>query len=175
MSEKFKVISVEQLQKLDGHDKIFVDVRSPAEYRSVRVQGAVNLPLNTISCADVQKLVGDKQNPAIILLCGKGGRARKAAEILQAGSFNLLVVEGGTNACVDANIPTEKGGAAMISIERQVRIGAGSLVCLGLALGYFVNPYFYFLSAFIGAGLVFAGVTDWCGMGLLIARAPWNK
>ena len=175
MSEKFKVISVEQLQKLEGHDKIFVDVRSPAEYRSVRVQGAVNLPLNSLTCEDVKKLVGDKQNPAIILLCGKGGRARKAAEILQAGSFNLLVVEGGTNACVDANIPTEKGGAAMISIERQVRIGAGSLVCLGLALGYFVNPNFYFLSAFIGAGLIFAGVTDWCGMGLLIARAPWNK
>ncbi|NBP90072.1 DUF2892 domain-containing protein [bacterium] len=175
MSEKFTVISVEQLKKLDGQDKIFVDVRSPAEYRSVRVQGAVNLPLNSITCADVKKLIGEKQNPAIVLLCGKGGRARKAAEILQAGSFNLLVVEGGTNACVDANIPTEKGGAAMISIERQVRIGAGSLVCLGLVLGHFVNPYFYFLSAFIGAGLVFAGVTDWCGMGLLIARAPWNK
>ena len=175
MTEKFKVISVEELKKLDEHDKIFVDVRSPAEYRSMRVQGAVNLPLNTISCADVQKLIGDKQNPAIILLCGKGGRARKAAEILQAGSFNLLVVEGGTNACVDADIPTEKGGAAMISIERQVRIGAGSLVCLGLLLGHFVHPNFYFLSVFIGAGLIFAGVTDWCGMGLLIARAPWNK
>lgn len=175
MSEKFKVISVEQLQSLPSEDKIFVDVRSPAEYRSVRVQGAVNLPLNTITCDDVKKLVGDKQNPAIVLLCGKGGRARKAAEILQAGSFNLLVVEGGTNACVDANLPIEKGGATMISIERQVRIGAGSLVCLGLVLGYFINPNFYFLSAFIGAGLVFAGVTDWCGMGLLIARAPWNK
>ena len=175
MSEKFKVISVEQLQSLNLTDKIFVDVRSPAEYRSVRVQGAVNLPLNSITCDDVKKLVGDKQNPAIILLCGKGGRARKAAEILQAGSFNLLVVEGGTNACVDANLPIEKGGAAVISIERQVRIGAGSLVCLGIALGFFVNPLFYILSAFIGAGLVFAGVTDWCGMGLLIARAPWNK
>ncbi len=175
MTEKFKVISVEQLQSLNLTDKIFVDVRSPAEYRSVRVQGAVNLPLNTITCADVQKLIGDKQNPAIILLCAKGGRARKAAEILQAGSFNLLVVEGGTNACVEANLPIEKGGEAVISIERQVRIGAGSLVCLGIALGYFVNPNFYFLSAFIGAGLIFAGVTDWCGMGLLIARAPWNK
>ena len=92
MTEKFKVISVEQLQKLDGHDKILVDVRSPAEYRSVRVQGAVNLPLNTISCADVQKLIGDKQNPAIILLCGKGGRARKAAEILQE-FFAIILIE----------------------------------------------------------------------------------
>jgi rhodanese-related sulfurtransferase len=175
MSEKYKVISVEDLKNLNEGEKIYVDVRSPAEYRSLRVQGAVNLPLNSITCADVQKLIGDKQNPAIILLCGKGGRARKAAEILQAGSFNLLVVEGGTNACVDANLPIEKGHGSTISIERQVRIGAGSLVCIGLALGYFINPNFYFLSAFIGAGLVFAGVTDWCGMGLLIARAPWNK
>ena len=175
MSEKYKVISVEELKNLNQGEKIYVDVRSPAEYRSMRVQGAVNLPLNTITCDDVKKLVGDKQNPAVILLCGKGGRTRKAAEILQAGSFNLLVVEGGTNACVDANLPIEKGHASMISIERQVRIRAGSLVCIGLALGYFINPLFYFLSAFIGAGLVFAGVTDWCGMGLLIANAPWNK
>ena len=175
MSEKFKVISVEQLQNLNQADKIYIDVRSPAEYRSVRVQGAVNLPLNSITCDDVKKLIGDKQNPAVILLCGKGGRARKAAEILQAGSFNLLVVEGGTNACVEANLPIEKGSSSTISIERQVRIGAGSIVCIGLALGHFVNPNFYFLSAFIGAGLIFAGVTDWCGMGLLIAKAPWNK
>jgi rhodanese-related sulfurtransferase len=175
MSEKYKVISVEELKSLNQTDKIYVDVRSPAEYRSLRVQGAVNMPLNTITCDDVKKLIGDKHNPAIILLCGKGGRARKAAEILQAGSFNLLVVEGGTNACVDANLPIEKGSNSTISIERQVRIGAGSLVCIGLALGHFINPNFYFLSAFIGAGLIFAGITDWCGMGLLIARAPWNK
>ncbi len=175
MTEKFKVISVEELQNLNLADKIFIDVRSPAEYRSLRVQGAVNLPLNEITCEAVKKLIGDKQNPAIILLCGKGGRAKKAAEILQAGSFNLLVVEGGTNACVEANLPTEKDSSSTISIERQVRIGAGSLVCVGLALGHFVNPNFYFLSAFIGAGLVFAGITDWCGMGLLMAKAPWNK
>lgn len=175
MTEKFKVISVEELQNLNLADKIFIDVRSPAEYRSVRVQGAVNLPLNEITCEAVKKLIGDKQNTPVILLCAKGGRARKAAEILQVGSFNLLVVEGGTNACVEANLPTEKDSSSTISIERQVRIGAGSLVCIGLALGHFVNPNFYFLSAFIGAGLIFAGVTDWCGMGLLIARAPWNK
>ena len=175
MSEKFRVISVDELQSLNLVDKIFVDVRSPAEYRSMRVQGAVNLPLNSITCNDVKKLIGDKQNTAVILLCGKGGRARKAAEILQAGSFNLLVVEGGTNACVEANLPIEKGCSSTLSIERQVRIAAGSIVCIGLALGHFVNPNFYFLSAFIGAGLVFAGITDWCGMGLLIAKAPWNK
>jgi hypothetical protein len=94
---------------------------------------------------------------------------------LSNDSFNLLVVDGGTNACIEAGLPIEKGSGKTISIERQVRIGAGSLVCLGVALGFFVNPLFYILSALIGAGLVFAGVTDWCGMGLLIAKAPWNK
>ena len=108
MTEKFKVISVEELQNLNLADKIFIDVRSPAEYRSVRVQGAVNLPLTEITCEAVKKLIGDKQKTPVILLCAKGGRARKAAEILQVGSFNLLVVEGGTNACVEANFPTEK-------------------------------------------------------------------
>jgi hypothetical protein len=63
----------------------------------------------------------------------------------------------------------------MISIERQVRIGAGTLVLTGVLLGAYVDPAFYGLSGFIGAGLIFAGVTDWCGMGLLIAKAPWNR
>lgn len=175
MSNAYKVISVEELKNLNQGEKIYVDVRSPAEYRSLRVQGAINLPLHQITSIAVRKLIGDKQNPAIILLCGRGGRARKAAEILSNQSLNLLVVEGGTRACEAANLPIEKGSGTMISIERQVRIGAGFFVCLGVALGFLVNPNFYYLSGFIGAGLMFAGITDWCGMGLLIAKAPWNK
>jgi acetyltransferase-like isoleucine patch superfamily enzyme len=68
-----------------------------------------------------------------------------------------------------------KGSKSAISIERQVRIGAGILVLTGVILGFLIHPAFFGLSAFIGAGLVFAGVTDWCGMGLLLARAPWNR
>ena len=67
------------------------------------------------------------------------------------------------------------GGSRVISLERQVRIAAGSLVLLGVALGLLVHPAFIGLAAFVGAGLVFAGVTDWCGMGLLLARMPWNQ
>jgi hypothetical protein len=62
-----------------------------------------------------------------------------------------------------------------MSLERQVRIAAGSLVVLGTVLGAFVHPAFLGLPAFVGAGLIFAGVTDTCGMGMLLARMPWNR
>jgi rhodanese-related sulfurtransferase len=83
-------------------------------------------------------------------------------------------VDGGTQAWEAAGLPIVRGQKT-ISLERQVRIAAGSLVVLGAVLGYFVHPYFIGLSAFVGAGLVFAGVTDTCGMGMLLARMPWNK
>jgi hypothetical protein len=66
-------------------------------------------------------------------------------------------------------------GKKAISLERQVRIAAGSLTFLGAALGAFVHPAFIGLSAFVGAGLIFAGVTDTCGMGMILARMPWNQ
>ena len=86
----------------------------------------------------------------------------------------MVNVEGGTLACEQAGLPVERGRKTM-SLERQVRITAGSLVVIGTVLGRFVHPGFYGLSAFVGAGLVFAGVTDTCGMGMLLARMPWNQ
>ena len=68
-----------------------------------------------------------------------------------------------------------KRGRKTISLERQVRIGAGSMVLAGVALGFLVNPAFFLLSGFVGGGLIFAGVTDWCGMGLVLAKMPWNN
>jgi len=66
-------------------------------------------------------------------------------------------------------------GKRTISLERQVRIAAGSLVLLGAVLSLLVHPYFIGLAAFVGAGLVFAGVTDTCGMAMCLARMPWNQ
>ena len=86
----------------------------------------------------------------------------------------MVNVEGGTLACVEAGLPVVRGKKA-ISLERQVRIAAGSLVLLGVLLGWFVHPAFIGLSAFVGAGLVFAGITDTCGMGMMLARMPWNQ
>ena len=109
------------------------------------------------------------------IICRSGGRSLQACErFLKAGYTNVVNVEGGTLACQTVGLPLAQGKKA-ISLERQVRIAAGSLVLLGLVLGWLVHPYFLGLSAFVGAGLVFAGVTDTCGMGMLLARMPWNQ
>ena len=106
---------------------------------------------------------------------GPGIRATKAAEKLRnAGLDDVVVVEGGTNAWVASGLPVVRGRKT-ISIERQVRIGAGSLVVIGAVLGWRVHPAFYILSGAVGAGLVFAGVTDICGLAIVLAQAPWNR
>ena len=158
-----------------GAGALLLDVRSPGEFRSGRVQGAVNLPLENVAAESVRALLVGNDQKTVVLLCASGGRARTAAKKLEASGLKTLVVQGGTNSCQQAGLPMDKDAGGVISIERQVRIAAGTLVFGGVMLGANVHPGFYGLSAFVGAGLVFAGVTEWCGMGLLIARAPWNK
>lgn len=151
---------------------IILDVRTPSEFSSRRAIGARNIPLDSLDASTVNL----PHEAKILLLCEKGGRAALAASKLREHGFtDLHVVEGGTEAWAKEGLPVEGTGRQVISIERQVRIGAGSLVLSGVILGFLVNPYFFALSAFVGAGLVFAGITDWCGMGLLLARAPWNR
>jgi rhodanese-related sulfurtransferase len=107
-------------------------------------------------------------------VCRSGGRSQQACEkFLKAGFANVVNVEGGTLACENTGLPLVRG-KKVISLERQVRIAAGSLVLLGVVLGWLVHPYLVGLSAFVGAGLLFAGLTDTCGMGMLLARMPWN-
>ena len=99
----------------------------------------------------------------------------KVCQKLEAAGFTKIVnVAGGTSAWQSAGLPVVEGKKVM-SLERQVRIAAGSLVVIGAVVGQFVHPAGYGLSAFIGAGLVFAGVTDTCGMGMMIAKMPWNR
>lgn len=153
-----------------------IDVRTPVEFDATHVREALNIPLDEL---DPRALVSDGTLPAaepVYILCRSGQRATKAAEkFASQGHDNAVVVEGGTLGWIEAGLPVEKGESRVISLERQVRIGAGSLVLTGVSLGWFVHPAFFGLSAFVGAGLVFAGITDWCGMGLLLAKAPWNK
>jgi rhodanese-related sulfurtransferase len=152
-----------------------IDVRTPVEYREVHVEFARNVPLDVLDPASVLRdRVGAGSDP-LYVVCRSGARGGQACGMfLKAGHTNVVNVEGGTLACEQAGLPVARGKKA-ISLERQVRIAAGSLVLLGAALGWLVHPAFVGLSAFVGAGLVFAGVTDTCGMGLLLARMPWNR
>jgi rhodanese-related sulfurtransferase len=151
-----------------------VDVRTPAEFREVHAQGAQLVPLDVLDRRAVEAARGTNAGP-VYLLCASGIRATKAAEKLRnAGLDDVVVVEGGTNAWAAAGLPVIRGRKT-ISIERQVRIGAGTFVLAGTALGRFIHPAFYLLAAFVGAGLVFAGVTDICGLAIVLAKAPWNR
>jgi rhodanese-related sulfurtransferase len=158
----------------EGRKIELIDVRTPVEFREVHLQIARNVPLDQL---DPKALVQTGQEPRsepLYLICKAGGRSQQACEMfIKAGFTNVVSVEGGTTACVAAGLPVVRGKKA-ISLERQVRIAAGSLVLLG-AIGSYAYPHFVWLSAFVGAGLVFAGITDTCGMGLLLARMPWNQ
>ena len=152
-----------------------LDVRTPVEHAQIHVPGVELVPLDKLDPAGLAARGFSKDEP-IYVLCRTGGRATQAAAKLEKEGFTRCqVVEGGTQAWADAGLPVNRGAAKCISLERQVRIAAGSLALSGALLAHFVNPNFIWLSAFIGAGLVFAGITDWCGMGLLIAKMPWNR
>jgi rhodanese-related sulfurtransferase len=152
-----------------------IDVRTPAEFREVHVAQARNVPLDALDPAAVMNDRNGSTGEPLYVVCRSGSRGRQAcAKFLAAGFANVVNVEGGTLACVAAGLPVVRG-PRVIALERQVRIAAGLLVLLGAALGWLVHPAFVGLSAFVGAGLVFAGVTDTCGMGLLLARMPWNR
>lgn len=151
-----------------------IDVRTPAEHRAVHVEGARLVPLGEL---DVARLVSTRPEAGpFYVLCQSGGRARKACEAFARAGHgdDAILVEGGTAACVEAGLPVVRGRAS-ISIERQVRIAAGGLVLLGTVLGAFVHPAWLGLAGFIGAGLIFSGVTDTCGMAMALARMPWNQ
>ncbi len=152
-----------------------IDVRTPVEYAEVHAEGAKLVPLDAL---DPKTVMADRNGSAgepLYVICKSGTRAAKAVERFRAAGYeNVFCVAGGTQAWERAGLPVVRGPKVM-SLERQVRVGAGSLVLLGVLLGWLVHPTFLGLSAFVGAGLVFAGLTDWCGMGLMLAKMPWNR
>jgi rhodanese-related sulfurtransferase len=170
-------ITPHKLNELYERDRAIrlIDVRTPAEFGEAHVPFAENWPLESFDPAAVVRSRDGEANTPIYVICQKGGRAATACTKLTAAGIEQAVnVEGGTSAWEQAGLPVTRGKRT-ISLERQVRIAAGSLVVIGSLLGYFVHPYFMGLAAFVGAGLMFAGITDTCGMGMVLARMPWNQ
>lgn len=148
-----------------------IDVRTPAEYGSLHAESARSHPMESLDMGTFPF----SKDQEIHVICQSGGRSMKVCQKLESAGFEKVVnVEGGTSAWDGAGLPVVAGKKAM-SLERQVRIAAGALVVIGAVIGHFYNPAGYGLSAFVGAGLVFAGVTDTCGMGMIIAKMPWNR
>jgi rhodanese-related sulfurtransferase len=170
-------ISVGQLAERDEQGSVdIIDVRTPLEFREVRVVAARNRPLDSLDPHAVMKERNGSADEPLYVICKGGTRGAKAQQkFVEAGYENVINVEGGTDAWVTAGLPVVRGKKA-VSLERQVRIAAGLIVLAGAVAAMVTgNVYFAGIPAFVGAGLMFAGITDSCAMGMLIAKMPWNQ
>lgn len=159
-------------EQMENGELHLIDVREKMEFAGGRVAGASSLPLGELEERH-QDL--DHSKP-IYVMCRTGRRSAEARERLKALGFtNVVNVVGGLEAWKKEDLPVERDEFAPWSIERQVRFTAGLLVLIGVLLSLFVHPYFIALSGLIGFGLAFTATIDWCGMGLLIAKMPWNR
>lgn len=152
---------------------LVVDVRDRNEH-AAGSEASVCLPVSEISAETARELTqqhGLSPDKILVLLCARGMRATQAAERLRPFIPNpIAIVEGGRAALASAT-----GEKQPVSIERQVRVAAGSLVLLGIIASLLIHPAAILLSAFVASGLIFAGITDWCGLGLLMMKMPWNR
>ncbi|HVN19508.1 MAG TPA: rhodanese-like domain-containing protein [Dongiaceae bacterium] len=152
-------------------DSQLIDVRSPSEFAAGHIPGAINIPMDQIE----SRLEDISSARPIVLICQAGKRARMTAALLEPCQFQVSILEGGSNAWIQAGLRTVRSSKTRWSLERQVRLGAGLLVLTASTLAMAVNPHWLYLAAFIGAGLTFAGLSDICPMAELLQRMPWNK
>jgi len=159
----------------DGQPAQLLDVRTPGEHAAAHVPGAKLIPLNDLDAAAFCHERGDTGAP-LYVLCQSGGRAKKAIEKLErAGVQGCVLVEGGTQAWLDAGLPVTRGESRVLPLMRQVQIFVGFVSALGSALALTVNPLFALIPLVLGCGLLFAGLTGYCGLAMVLAKMPWNR
>lgn len=168
-----KIITPEELKKrLDKNEVLLIDVREPAEYRAECIEGACLIPLGEIN---IERLPSTEK--PIVIHCMSGKRSADACTKLLATdpSLDVYSLKGGIIAWQEAFCNVKKSGCNILPLDRQTQIVAGSIAFFGTFFGTFIHHAFYILPGFIGAGLIFAGLTGWCGLAKLIAKMPWNK
>jgi len=162
-------ISVDNAKRLIDQGAMMVDIRGNDEHARQSIPGARNCPVGEITTLDTR-------STPVVFYCRTGQRTAANAELLaDAVDCEAYILEGGIDAWKLAGLPVATDRSKPIEIQRQVQIAAGSLVLLGATLGYVAHPAFYVLSALVGGGLVFAGISGWCGMAKLFALMPWNN
>ncbi len=172
MTELNKVDARTVAERMERNDIVVVDIREPDEYAREHIKGAVSLPLSQF---DKTPLKIQAQQKAVFH-CRSGMRTEEnCARLAEHADGNALILDGGLNEWKKAGLPVETNPSAPLEINRQVQITAGSIVLIGVMLGLFAHPLFFAVSGFIGAGLVFAGLSGWCGMAQLLGAMPWNR
>lgn len=163
-------ISPQKARDLIAQGAVMVDIREADEHARERIPGARHQALSRLSGPP------PVQADTVIFHCRSGNRTATHADRLAAAtSGKAYVLEGGIEAWKKAGLPVAQDKRQPLELQRQVQIAAGSLVALGVVLGTLVHPGFYALSGFVGAGLIFAGVSGTCGMAHLLKHAPWNR
>lgn len=168
-----KVMKADELKKkLDKNEVLLIDVRELDEYKAECIHGSCHIPLGSIS----SEKLPSKTN-TIVIHCRSGKRSEEACKRLLAENpdLDISVLEGGIMAWKEAGFPVKSSDRHMIPLDRQVQIVAGILVTFGVIFGSLVNPLFYGLAGFVGLGLIFAGMSGWCGMAKLLSKMPWNR
>lgn len=159
-------------QWLNRQQVMLIDVRELGEYTNMHIPEAKSIPLSRFNPVEVKPDTGQQ----VVLYCQSGNRSGKAAQkLLDAGFESVTHLKGGLPTWKAAGYEIKVNKNAPISLFRQVQIVAGSFVVLGTVLGAFISPWFLILSGFVGTGLVFAGVTGTCAMGMLLAKLPYNQ
>ena len=174
MTAKLTPLPARQVaERLRDGRALLVDIREADEFARRHVKGALSRPLSAFEAAHL------KVEPArdVVFTCRSGMRTQANCDRLAAAvdGAEAFVLQGGVDAWVAAGLPVEEDRKAPLELMRQVQIAAGVLVLLGVTLGFALHPAFFGLSAFVGAGLTFAGVTGFCGMARLLQSLPWNR
>ena len=167
-----QAISPEAARDLIAQGALLVDIRGADEHARERIAHARNLTLEQLASAGLP--AGERR--AVIFHCRSGNRTRlNAARLAQCADGRAYVLEGGLDAWKKAGLPVQTDDSQPLELQRQVQIAAGSLIVLGAVLGATVSPWFHLLSGLVGAGLVFAGASGFCGMARVLMRMPWNR
>lgn len=159
-------------RRLDNREAILIDIRESDEHAREHILGARLAPVSALDAHDFDR----DHDKVAVFHCKSGMRTQaNTARLLAKGFRESYYLAGGIEAWKAAGLPVHANKNAPLELMRQVQITAGLLIVSGVLLGWFVNPAFYALSAFVGAGLTFAGATGWCGMALVLKSMPWNR
>ena len=170
-----RVVSVHEVDALtrEGSGVKIIDVRTPAEFESVHIPGSYNLPLDQLS--EHRGELGQGVGAPVVLVCRSGARAGEAEKLLRAVDMpDVHVMEGGLESWEAAGLAVRRGRQHW-SLERQVRGVSGALVLIGTLGSLLLWRPLIALALFIGGGLLFSGLTNFCGMGMLLAKLPYNR
>jgi rhodanese-related sulfurtransferase len=158
--------------RMDAGTAILIDIREPDEYAREHIVGARLVPLSGFDAHDLD----NEHGRTVVFHCKSGNRtAAHASRILARGFAEARMLAGGLDAWKAAGLPLHQDRSAPLELQRQVQLGAGSLVVIGVVLGLTLSSWFIALSALVGVGLIFAGATGFCGMANVLKRLPWNR